>query len=374
MRVRSSAWVGIAAALTVAAFLVWRSGVLESTRSGRHGGAVTVRVNPAFVCLDPSAVPYLNFDFVVTNASNQTIVLGAVSASVFDAAGELTERRTVTSGASEILRPDRTVPANTEGLVFNPLLFGSVTEHSRIVYALEFRRGDANDTVAVTVEPQVFRPRTRLVSPIEGRVLVSDGYDPLSHHRRMRYTDAGSRSLGLVDNFQRFALDLVPITSGGETFHGMRGRNESWLAWGRPVRAAGDGIVAALHDGQPDNDTVGVENRWVQRSLTQDEMTTYGNYVLIDHGDGEFSLTAHLRRGSVRVRSGDRVHAGQTIGDIGNSGSSLGPHLHYELRTGWGVRDVRTLPPRFSDAARVGGASNESGALVPNSGDVLMAR
>ena len=55
----------------------------------------------------------------------------------------------------------------------------------------------------------------------------------------------------------------------------------------------------------------------------------FGNCVVIDHGNSEFSLLAHMQEGSVTVKVGDQVVAGQVIGKLGNSGSSFGPHLHY---------------------------------------------
>lgn len=56
----------------------------------------------------------------------------------------------------------------------------------------------------------------------------------------------------------------------------------------------------------------------------------YGNYVVIDHGNGFSTLYAH--QSSVIVHSGQAVQKGQVIGYIGSTGHSTGPHLHYETR------------------------------------------
>lgn len=56
--------------------------------------------------------------------------------------------------------------------------------------------------------------------------------------------------------------------------------------------------------------------------------TSYGKYVVIDHGGGWSTLYAHLNRYSVGV--GDRVAQGQGIGTVGNTGNSQGAHLHHE--------------------------------------------
>lgn len=78
---------------------------------------------------------------------------------------------------------------------------------------------------------------------------------------------------------------------------------------GAPVVAAGSGrvVVAGRH-------------------------SSYGNYVVIDHGGGVHTLYAHMLNGSLRVSAGQHVSAGQQIGNIGSTGNVTGPHLHFEVR------------------------------------------
>jgi len=56
----------------------------------------------------------------------------------------------------------------------------------------------------------------------------------------------------------------------------------------------------------------------------------YGNYLMIDHGEGKATLYAHLT--SLTVSTGDYVQKGQVIGYVGTTGWSTGPHLHFETR------------------------------------------
>lgn len=58
--------------------------------------------------------------------------------------------------------------------------------------------------------------------------------------------------------------------------------------------------------------------------------SSYGNYIIVDHGNGIASLYAHLS--GFAVNNGQKVGAGETIGYIGSTGSSTGPHLHFEIR------------------------------------------
>ena len=72
----------------------------------------------------------------------------------------------------------------------------------------------------------------------------------------------------------------------------------------------------------------------------------YGRMVEIDHGNGYSTRYAHLSK--IRVKVGQELATGDTVGDVGSSGRSTGPHLHYEIR-----RDGDAIDPvRFLKAGR----------------------
>lgn len=56
-----------------------------------------------------------------------------------------------------------------------------------------------------------------------------------------------------------------------------------------------------------------------------------GNYVIIDHGNGYKTRYMHMLKGSVKVKTGDKVKKGQVIGYMGNTGNSFGRHLHFDI-------------------------------------------
>lgn len=65
--------------------------------------------------------------------------------------------------------------------------------------------------------------------------------------------------------------------------------------------------------------------------VVQRSNSGYGNMVLINHGNGYKTRYAHMISGSITVSVGDYVEAGQTIGRVGSTGNSTGPHLHFEV-------------------------------------------
>ena len=65
--------------------------------------------------------------------------------------------------------------------------------------------------------------------------------------------------------------------------------------------------------------------------VVQRSSSGYGNMVLINHGDGYKTRYAHMLSGSITVSTGDHVEAGQSIGKVGSTGNSSGPHLHFEV-------------------------------------------
>lgn len=71
----------------------------------------------------------------------------------------------------------------------------------------------------------------------------------------------------------------------------------------------------------------------------------YGNYVVVDHGNGYTSLYGHLQKAT--VKQGDTVSAGQQVGVIGSTGSSTAPHLHLRVHKDGQSIDPRTVIPGY---------------------------
>jgi murein DD-endopeptidase len=138
------------------------------------------------------------------------------------------------------------------------------------------------------------------------------------------------RSLNAVDGReripQRLAIDWMRLGPDGRLFHGDSTSNANFYDYGAEVLAVAAGRVSDVKDGLPEY--IGSSQRST-RNITIDNAG--GNYVIVDLGHRRFALYAHLQTGSLKVKIGDTVRAGQVLALLGNSGNSDAPHLHFQL-------------------------------------------
>ena len=363
----------MAAALGSYAAGWWRLGA-------KTAGPVRITAQPAAIWIEASdTAQALNFDFLVENQGSVPLGIDSIDLVAVDAAGKPVLRRFIDSNGfapSIETVPGRVVAPGAKILVFNPFhSFRPDVELHRLTYKFSLSiPQEAPDTQAsVTVEPRVYQAKTALSLPVRGKLLIHDGHDYYAHHRRLNTEHAAARELGLARNFMRYSLDINPTNDAFEPFRGGGAKNEDWFAWGQPLYATGDGTVVDAVDAEPDNVRGGV-NHFDPQSVKSKPMKFYGNYLVIDHGNGEFSLLGHIQKGSLAVKAGDKVTRGQPVARIGSSGSSNNPHLHYELRTGKDL-NAEGLPAVFRDFNRHLGSKV---VLVPASpvdtGDLLESR
>jgi murein DD-endopeptidase MepM/ murein hydrolase activator NlpD len=103
-------------------------------------------------------------------------------------------------------------------------------------------------------------------------------------------------------------------------------RVENHLAYDQPVFAVADGTVVGVLDGLDDQVPGALPD---PASITIDNID--GNYVVLDIGRGLYVFYAHLKKGTVRVKRGDRVATGRELGRVGNTGNTSAPHLHLHV-------------------------------------------
>jgi hypothetical protein len=159
---------------------------------------------------------------------------------------------------------------------------------------------------------------------------------------------------GVIQVPERFGFDLVRLNEDRMMITGPGNLVESYVHYGEPVYAVADGTIVSARNDQPTQAPGTLPNGI-------DEAQAGGNAVVIDIGAGAFAFYSHMQIGTVTVKAGDHVRAGDQIGLIGNSGKSIGPHLHFHVSTSPGIGGDG-LPFVFENF-------NGSGAL---SGDALM--
>jgi murein DD-endopeptidase MepM/ murein hydrolase activator NlpD len=181
--------------------------------------------------------------------------------------------------------------------------------------------------------------------PVAGRWFVGVGQDLHNPHR------------WVVP--EEFALDLVKLGSNASTHLGNGAKRSDYYAYGETVLAAADGTVTAVQDSIPETDSNlqqpgETAQAYQTRVLAmQDELLAKGalraagNYVLLQHTEGEYSFYAHLLPGSVRVHSGEQIKRGQPIAKLGHSGNSTEPHLHFHVVDGPDPLLSAGIPLRF---------------------------
>lgn len=130
----------------------------------------------------------------------------------------------------------------------------------------------------------------------------------------------------------------------------FRLRDFDLLEQGVAVTAAAAGTVRRVRDGVRDANS----------RIFGDKIARHkgmGNFVRIDHDGGWTTRYGHMRRGSVRVKPGDKVEAGQILGLVGLSGWTEFPHLHFEV-----YKNAKPIDP-FSGRERRGRCGGAGGSI-----------
>ena len=196
-------------------------------------------------------------------------------------------------------------------------------------------------TVSVEgIEVAVSSQLPRIIGPpLEGdHWLAANGPDNATGHRRTLLSLSGEAHIA-----QRFAIDWVRLHDDGRTYRGDPLLNTSYRAFGASALAVANGTVIEALDEIPEN----VPDP-VARAVPITPRTLVGNYVLLDIGDGAWAVYAHLQRGSVRVKQGDKVRRGQVLGLVGNTGNSTEPHLHFHVADRARSIDSEGIPYRIA--------------------------
>ncbi|MFH8992943.1 M23 family metallopeptidase [Streptomyces sp. NPDC017940] len=131
-------------------------------------------------------------------------------------------------------------------------------------------------------------------------------------------------------------------------------RPRAFPAFGAPLLAVGDATVVHAEDVQRDhfsrNSLLALLYFFFIEATVRGvapARRVVGNAVVLDLGGGTYAMYAHVQRGSLAVRAGDRVRSGQVIARCGNSGNSTEPHVHFQLMDGPDLETAKGVPFRW---------------------------
>ena len=159
--------------------------------------------------------------------------------------------------------------------------------------------------------------------PFKGTWIVGNGGRNASKNSHINPDGTGPKN-------QRFAYDFIKDHKGNAK------NLEDYEAFGLEVIAPADGVISQVINGSRDI-PIG-ESDWV---------VICGNMVVIDHENGEWSVLAHFKHNSIKVKVGDKVKKGNLVGLCGNTGNTSEPHIHYHLQNGPIMYRATGLPVQF---------------------------
>jgi Peptidase family M23 len=181
---------------------------------------------------------------------------------------------------------------------------------------------------------EAYGQKTSLVYPFKGKGVI---------------TQAGVTNGGHKNRSGQFALDGVGLGEGYCVYVSGKGRkHEDYAGWGRALIAPADGTVVSARVDRPDQpDPEKSDPKFYAPEYPRGGDP--GNHLVIDHGNGEFSMIAHFQAGSIAVKVGDPVRQGQALGKLGSSGDTQTPHCHYQLQSGPDWEWADGLPCAFAN-------------------------
>lgn len=318
----------LAAALTIASPSAARA---QQRPHLQQSVDVQVPVAPTPVTI--SGTRYLAYELHITNfrtidvALTRVEVRGDDNTSLADLRGDALTTKLARPGFRTPPADKRLIAAGMRAIVFQWLpLDPGVATPSTLRHRIELDLMQQSGPEHVTVEARALPVRKEtlptLGPPLRGGPWVAL-YAPLMErgHRTSIYTiDGGARIPA------RYAIDWVRLKEDATHASGDESKIANHHGYGADVLAVADAVVAEAADDIAESPSLADAAGAISLENAS------GNYVTLDLGGQRYAFYEHLKHGSVKVRTGERVKRGQVIGQLGNSGSSsAGPHLHFHV-------------------------------------------
>ena len=277
----------------------------------------------------PEPSPAASIDRGPTERPASTDVVPRASASVDARTPRAAPQRRAAPKDAGPTTPSRPLPSSHASLA-PPVASGDARADPILLLSPEGGDGSgpmrlivSGDTVAVVRLPKSAAPRTPSLADLDPRFDISLIPGPLPPGE-----DFGPRGTKML-----WPVDGVVSSGFGKRGSRVHQGIDIPMPPGTPIRAARDGVVAAVGSDR----TPGYRG--------------YGNFVLVDHGRGVKTLYAHCQK--VLVKKGQRIRQGHVVATVGRTGHASTDHLHFEVRIeGRPVDPTPYLPQRQKAATK----------------------
>ena len=313
------------------ALLVARCGGSGSNRAGAVEAPASQVLTPLILSIQDAPVPFtgsdgkthLVYEVFVTNFTPVTATVEQV-----DVLGDGNELQTLDSTAvAGRLQPagqatsSDVMPTGAQSLLFVHVILASGASLPRNLSHRFTVNVNGQELVQTGGNIRVNAiPVAVIGPPLDGNSYTSaDSCCDATRHQRAALP-VNSR----VWVAQRYAVDWEQLDNTNRIYVGPRTDVSSYKIYGAEILAVAKAPVLFAVDGLPDQ----VPGK-LPENLPIEEAD--GNHVILDLGNGNFALYAHMKPGSVMVHAGQTVTPGQVIGLVGNSGNTIAPHLHFQL-------------------------------------------
>jgi len=354
---------------------------------------VSIKVEPEVVFLvEEKDSLILNFDFLIQGLTEKKLLIRFIKVAVYDKEDKLITFMHLNHngiGRPSIHTLGKYDLEGKETLdVFNPFFRFSKDvpiKYLRYMFTLtdketkeEFYYGNIN------VKPVKYDQQVKLSLPLKEKLVILDGCDFYSHHRRVALSILREFTGGIVkSNFNRYGLDFTVLGEDGNTRkmkEDEKDRNydfhftdiKKFYTHKAVVYAPADGEIVEIVDDLEDLYETPFDSFTALKENRIKDLA--GNYVIIKHNEAEYSHLYHLLKGSCKVKVGDVVKRDQEIAQVGFSGAStVYSHLHYQLLDGIDILNSNELPIKFSNVILWQGSEKcLHEEIVINTGDIIM--
>jgi hypothetical protein len=227
---------------------------------------------------------------------------------------------------TSLLAPKELTCINLSSLIYLYYQGPTKIDELSLTVKVDIRNREKNFDFAIPLSPYVCQGD--YIPPLRGTLLALSLPSSLSHRAghstefAMDFADVGRDKKG------NFDFNIGDTTTQSLIFH-------------RDLLAIGNGVVVEVANRYPDS-LAAVPKYFspermeeIEKKLKSEGVPKLnilaGNYVIIDHLNGEFSMYSHLSENTITVKPNDQVKKGQVIAKVGSTGSSNAPHLHFQL-------------------------------------------